>query len=85
MARALVVRPDLLLADEPTAELDVATREAVLELLLAAAGRGAALVLATHDQNLANRCDRQVGCWPVACTGRPPMTATGAFDKLPLW
>jgi len=60
VARALVVRPDLLLADEPTAELDAATREAVLELLLAAAGRGAAVVLATHDLGLADRCDRQV-------------------------
>jgi ABC-type lipoprotein export system ATPase subunit len=60
VARALVVRPDVLLADEPTAELDMATREAVLELLLAAAGGGAAVVLATHDHNLASRCDRQV-------------------------
>jgi putative ABC transport system ATP-binding protein len=60
VARALVVRPDVLLADEPTAELDAATREAVLDLLLAAAGDGAAVVLATHDLNLARRCDRQV-------------------------
>jgi putative ABC transport system ATP-binding protein len=60
VARALVVRPDVLLADEPTAELDAGTREAVLELLLAAADDGAAVVLATHDPNLADRCDRQV-------------------------
>jgi putative ABC transport system ATP-binding protein len=60
VARALVVRPDVLLADEPTAELDTVTREAVLELLLAAASYGAAVVFATHDLNLARRCDRQV-------------------------
>jgi heme ABC exporter ATP-binding subunit CcmA len=60
VARALVVRPDVLLADEPTAELDAATRDAVLDLVLAAAGHGAAVVLATHDLNLAARCDRQV-------------------------
>jgi putative ABC transport system ATP-binding protein len=60
VARALVVRPDVLLADEPTAELDAGTREAVLELLLAAADDGAAVVLGTHDLNLADRCDRQV-------------------------
>jgi putative ABC transport system ATP-binding protein len=60
VARALVVRPGVLLADEPTAELDAGTRDAVLDLLLAAAGYGAAVVLATHDLNLAARCDRQV-------------------------
>jgi len=60
VARALVVRPDVLLADEPTAELDTATREAVLELLLGAPSHGAAGVLAPHDPALAHRCDRQV-------------------------
>ena len=60
VARALVVRPDVLLADEPTAELDAGNREVVLELLLATAGHGAAVVLATHDLNLAARCDRQL-------------------------
>jgi putative ABC transport system ATP-binding protein len=55
VARALAARPAVLVADEPTAALDAATRAAVLDLLLRA---GTAVVLATHDPQVAARCDR---------------------------
>lgn len=58
VARALVVRPDVLLADEPTAEQDVGHRTATLDAILAAAGTGTAVILATHDPVVAARCDR---------------------------
>jgi putative ABC transport system ATP-binding protein len=61
VARALVTEPDIVLADEPTAELDAAARGLVLDLLLdgsAAAGR--TLLIATHDPEVAARCDRTV-------------------------
>ena len=58
VARALVVRPDVLLADEPTAEQDVGHRAATLDAILAAASTGTAVVLATHDPVVAARCDR---------------------------
>jgi ABC-type lipoprotein export system ATPase subunit len=58
IARALVANPRVLLADEPTAELDAETRDQVLHHLLAAADRGAAIVLVTHDPAVAGRCDR---------------------------
>jgi len=60
VARALAVRPDVLLADEPTAEQDVGHRAATLEAILGAADAGAAVLLATHDPVVAARCDRQL-------------------------
>jgi ABC-type lipoprotein export system ATPase subunit len=57
VARALVARPDVLVADEPTAELDRAWREVVLVMLREAAGAGTAVVLATHDEEVAAACD----------------------------
>ncbi len=58
LARALFGKPDLILADEPTADLDPVTAKAVAEGLLAARQRGATLVVATHDPALAARMDR---------------------------
>ncbi|MDA8519809.1 ABC transporter ATP-binding protein [Acidovorax sp. NCPPB 4044] len=59
IARALVHRPGLLLADEPTGNLDPATAERVMDLLLAQTRQhGAALVLVTHSRTAAARADR---------------------------
>jgi putative ABC transport system ATP-binding protein len=61
IARAFAPEPRLLLADEPTGNLDLATGEAVMELLFALRARhGTTLLLITHDPALAERCDRQV-------------------------
>ena len=60
VARALASAPSVLLADEPTAELDAASREAVLDLLLGLTRTGVAVVLATHDPVVALRCDRRL-------------------------
>jgi ABC-type lipoprotein export system ATPase subunit len=61
VARALVARPAVVLADEPTANLDSATAQAVTRLLLEAAReRGAAVVLVTHDPEVARHADRLV-------------------------
>jgi putative ABC transport system ATP-binding protein len=58
VARALALRPRLLIADEPTAELDPAARTLVLDRILQVTDRGGALVLATHDPEVAARCHR---------------------------
>jgi putative ABC transport system ATP-binding protein len=58
LARALALRPAALLADEPTAEQDSATRAVVLTRLFDVAKAGGALVIATHDPDVAERCDR---------------------------
>ncbi len=57
VARALVVTPSILLADEPTSELDAVTRDLVIAALRAEADRGAVVVVATHDDEVAERCD----------------------------
>ncbi len=60
VARAMVVDPALILADEPTGNLDTRTGEQVLDLLRDANGRGATIVLVTHDVRAAARAQRSV-------------------------
>ena len=59
LARAFVTRPSVLFADEPTGNLDTRTGQAIIELLFALNREsGTTLVLVTHDEHLAGRCDR---------------------------
>lgn len=59
LARAFVGEPDLILADEPTGNLDGETGRAIIDSLFAIrAGRNTALLLITHEERLASRCDR---------------------------
>ncbi len=61
VARALAPNPAILVADEPTGNLDEDTGKQIIELLFAGhAKRGSTLVLVTHDPALAVRCDRAV-------------------------
>jgi len=60
IARGLALRGDIVLADEVTSELDAQNRQRVLELLLAEARRGAAVVFATHDPEAAAGCDAEL-------------------------
>jgi putative ABC transport system ATP-binding protein len=61
IARALVHAPKLLLADEPTGNLDLRTGETIIDLLFELnADSGSTLILVTHDEALARRCQRVV-------------------------
>jgi len=61
LARAFVMEPSVLFADEPTGSLDVTTGEAIMDLMFALhRERGATLVLVTHDPLLARRCARRL-------------------------
>lgn len=61
LARAVATRPDILLADEPTGNLDGVTGKTIMDLLFGLRDRyGATLVLVTHESELADRCDRIV-------------------------
>jgi len=60
IARALVNQPSLLLADEPTGNLDSRTSLEVLALLQALNRRGITIVIVTHDPDVASYARRQV-------------------------
>jgi putative ABC transport system ATP-binding protein len=61
LARAFVVRPKLLLADEPTGSLDAGSGDGVIDLLFGMNREyGTTLVMVTHDESLAARCHRRV-------------------------
>lgn len=64
VARALALRPDILLADEPTAEQDPAFRALVLTRLLEVTDHGGILLLATHDPEVTARCTKAVHIRP---------------------
>ncbi len=57
IARAIVSQPRLLLADEPTAQLDTGNRMMVMTVLRRLAAGGATVIIATHDLDLAEQCD----------------------------
>jgi putative ABC transport system ATP-binding protein len=86
LARALVTEPRLLLADEPTGNLDGSTGRQVIDLILGLGRRrGATLVLVTHDEQLAGRCSRIVRMADGrivadAGAGRSAAGAPGAVD-----
>ncbi len=60
IARALVTRPKLLLADEPTGNLDSTNSTQIIDQLLSTTTDGTTLVVITHDQSVAARFDRQL-------------------------
>jgi putative ABC transport system ATP-binding protein len=60
IARAMVMRPAVILADEPTGNLDQATGKEVIHLLEELNGKGVAVLLVSHDPELAGRARRQV-------------------------
>jgi alpha-D-ribose 1-methylphosphonate 5-triphosphate synthase subunit PhnL len=61
VARAIIAAPRFLLVDEPTASLDLKTKDVVIDLFLAQKARGSSIVLITHDAHtLARMCDRRL-------------------------
>ena len=87
LARALVTEPRMLLADEPTGDLDAETADRVFSLIQRVhASHGLTSILVTHNQELAGRCDRvmrlEAGHMEedVAKTGKPNRTRVGERD-----
>ena len=71
VARALIGRPEIIVADEPTSALDRDSQIAFLDLLAAeTVAAGSTLVMVSHDQSLGARFDRVVSLGDIAVTGR---------------
>ncbi len=83
VARALVNDPPLLLADEPSGNLDPETSEELHDLLFRIrADRGLALVLVTHNRELASRADRILALRDGVLSGESPSDVPGEPDAL---
>ena len=80
IARAVAVEPDVLLADEPTSELDETNRDLVVDELRLEADRGAVVVVATHDPEVAAMCDDEIHL-DEGRLRRPPVRAAVAADR----
>jgi len=79
IARALAPGPAILVADEPTGNLDETTGHQIIELLFAGhAERGTTLILVTHDAALASRCDRVIRLRSGFIEPQPMHTRAGA-------
>ncbi|WP_126978200.1 ABC transporter ATP-binding protein [Frigidibacter oleivorans] len=79
LARAVAPRPAILLADEPTGNLDAATGATIMDLLFSLRDRhGATLVLVTHAPELAARCDRVLRLADGAVAGEDRRAAVSA-------
>ncbi len=78
VARALMATPSVLLADEPTGNLDTATTEALMELFDTVAGSGLTIVMITHDREVAERARRRIeirdGVLSEQAPTTPPVT-----------
>ncbi|NBB83574.1 MAG: ATP-binding cassette domain-containing protein [Alphaproteobacteria bacterium] len=82
IARAFVARPQLILADEPTGNLDQRTGAAVADTMFDLTREaGAAMVLVTHDPALAARCDRQVALDAGRVAGADGMVEEGGHAR----
>jgi putative ABC transport system ATP-binding protein len=85
IARALVGRPAIVLADEPTGNLDTHTGEQILELLKELNAQGATIIVITHDKDLAAHLHRQVhmrdGLIVSDITSAPPPTGANSTTE----
>lgn len=77
IARALAGRPRLLLADEPTGNLDTEAAKGIMNLLEELHGQGVTIVMVTHEPKLADRADREIHIKDGRLASRTTRSASG--------
>lgn len=82
LARAVCSRPDMLLVDEPTAQLDMRTAHSVSKVLGNLAGQGMIVLVATHDPDTRDACGRVIDLADYAPKGAAPATLEDAQDDV---
>jgi lipoprotein-releasing system ATP-binding protein len=60
VARALMLDPDVVLADEPTGNLDTRTGDELFALMMKLNGKGITFIIVTHNEDLASQCGRVI-------------------------
>lgn len=60
IARALINQPELILADEPTGNLDYATSQEIIQIFQEIHESGKTVILVTHDKEIAGKCQREI-------------------------
>jgi putative ABC transport system ATP-binding protein len=81
LARTLVNEPRIILADEPTGNLDPVNRQLVLEILDECRRSGRTVVMVTHDPVAAQRADRQLDLSEGVITGNAGTAGTVASNE----
>jgi lipoprotein-releasing system ATP-binding protein len=81
IARALVMQPALVLADEPTGNLDTQSANSVFDLLREVSQGGTTFLIVTHDRRLAARCDRLIEMVDGRIQSDQATVATQALDR----
>ncbi len=85
IARALVMQPAVILADEPTGNLDRATGEEVMRLLEELNAGGVTLIVVTHDAHLGNRAHRQLRMEDGRLQHDSAASIRASVPSMPVW
>ena len=60
IARAVINKPEAIIADEPTGNLDAETSKEIIKILTEINKRGTTVIMATHDMNIVNSCQKRI-------------------------